>query len=58
VLLQQLANSRRAASNPNLPESIRAKFRKARDHAELALGLDAALKRKLQRERSKPPTDR
>ena len=32
-------NAKRAAADPRLPEHIRAGFRKARDHAAVALGM-------------------
>lgn len=51
-LLQHASNLRRAMTNPDLPQSLKDQARKALNHAEVALGLDSAIKRKGQRKTS------
>lgn len=45
-LLSRRSQARAALSDPNLPDQIKAKFKKAMDHADVALGLDQAIKHK------------
>ena len=47
TLLDQRAKMLWAAKNPELPDDIRAKAQKVADHAEITLGMNDALTRKL-----------
>jgi hypothetical protein len=48
-LLQQASNFRRILLDPDVPPEVKSLYRKALDHAEVLIGLDAAVKRKAAR---------
>src|SRR5712691_7707301 len=49
-LLEERAKAKAAVSSPELSDETRALYKKAMDHADVALGLDDAIKRKEARE--------